>query len=257
MYIKKIEICGHLIREIKYSSPIPSHYRVVRDNYDKSDEGIKSDKSLYRTRNNVKNIIDCNVGQYSKFITLTFKEDIKSYSVAIKLFRLFKYRFKRKYGEPLKYVGIMELQEGSERHGMKHSDARLVWHFHLVVFNDLKLDLQDFEKNVWCYGITNTKKLDCSDNIGLYLMKYITKDTIAFNKNAKIILVSQGLKRPTILKYLSDRECTKYKKGDVLFSKTIEYERPMYINKKTGEIVPAKTITSVMTEYKNITPKKL
>ena len=227
-------------------------YKIKRSDFRKSQTPIRLDKSLYRTRMNIKDSIDSNVTEYSKFITLTFAEDIKERSKALERFKAFTKRYKKFYKQPLKYVAIMELQAGSDRHESTLDSPRMVWHFHLISFNDFKLDLKEFEKNVWQYGITNTKKIDSVDNIGLYLMKYITKDFVDKQENhCHLILKSQGLKKPVIKYGLKDKQpIIDIKKKVLTFKSDYSYTIPEHVNKLTGEIKKPEKVLVNMKEYK-------
>ena len=255
VYDTKYELIGDKLRITNYSVPIANGYRAKRLDYSKDQTNDRSNKSLYRTRCNIKDTIDCNVGQYSKFITLTFKDDLyfEDRKEALKRFNLFTKRFKHHYNEPLRYVAIMELQTGSDRHQSTLESPRMVWHFHLVVFNDLKLDLNDFELNVWQYGITNTKKIDRVENIGLYLMKYITKDTIQFIKNGEnMVFKSQGLKKPIISHGIDCKQPiidVGNKKMVLSYSSNYKYIIPEHTNKTTGELIAGTQYDVVMKEY--------
>lgn len=273
-YTKRYEIINDdFIRTIEYDYPMKRDYIPTRKDYTKAKNGIKSDKSLYRTRNEIKNIIDSNINKYSKFITLTFKEDIKDREIALDRFKNFTKRYKYHYGESLKYLGVMELQNGSVRHGKTKETARNVWHFHIVVFNERKLNLKEFDRDIWQNGHCNTKKIDSTDNIGRYLMKYITKEQAYMEDNKiliglhkKNILRSQGLKKPLVLyDYKELRNPNDQINNDLLnenltnqlnsnyketYSTEYQFTIPARINKKTGEYIPSLPVTSKIKEYK-------
>lgn len=250
-YNRKYILVNDVLRIYDYSKPVKNHYKINRDDFSKSLFSKKSNKSLYRTRCNLKDTIDCNITKYSKFITLTFEKDIQDRQKALEYFKAFTKRYKKRYKVPLKYVAIMELQTGSERHTSTLETPRNVWHFHLISFNDFKLDLKDFEKNVWQYGITNTKKIDSYKNIGLYLMKYITKDFVDYHKiNDHMILKSHYLKKPVIDYGLNEKQPVfEYKKKVLKYTNEYSYTIPEHNNKLTGEIVKPEKVLVNMTEY--------
>lgn len=250
-YNKKYVISGDKMRVLEYSKPVSNMYKIKRSDFRKSQTPIRLDKSLYRTRMNIKDSIDSNITQYSKFITLTFEKDIQDRNKALEYFKAFTKRYKKHYKQPLKYVAIMELQTGSERHQSTLDSPRMVWHFHLISFNDFKLDLKEFEKKVWQYGITNTKRIDKVDNIGLYLMKYITKDFVdKQEKHSHLILKSQSLKKPVIKYGLNEKQpIIDIKKKVLTYKSDYSYTIPERVNKFTGEILKPEKVNVKLTEY--------
>jgi len=253
-YTKRYEIINdHFIRIIEYNVAMRKDYTSARKDYTKQKNGAKSEKSLYRTRNEIKDIIDANVNKYSKFITLTFKEDIKDREIALERFKNFTKRYKYHFKEPLKYIGVMELQNGSERHGKIKKTARNVWHFHIIVFNEKKLNLKEFDRDIWQNGHCNTRKIDNIDNIGRYLMKYITKEQNEIGLHKRNILRSHGLKKPLLLydfkelQNFNDQIKREYK---IVYTGEYYFVVPERLNKKTGEIMPLQPVHAKIKEYK-------
>lgn len=241
-YNKKVVISGNNCQVYDYDKPLRVNYGTNRKDYTKNQviEALNDkqlNKSLNRTRNNIKNLIDCNVNQFSKFITLTYAKTELNRDKVLHDLNLFTKRFKYYYKENLRYVGVLEHQkERGKKEGNEGS-----YHFHLIVFNDLKIDLNLLDTKIWKYGSCNTRKVDSSDNLGRYLMKYITKEVYINDRllNKKSLFNSQGLKRPQIeyihgvnytLKSIEAfEECT-YKKDYDMF----------IINDKTGEVIENK-----------------
>ena len=190
-YQTKIVITDKCIRYYTYSKPILTGYEVKRESYEKRHEGEKELFSLYRARDNLIKTIDSNCNEYSKFITLTFKENIIDRDLALTYFKIFKKNFKKKFGYDLKYAGAMERQfKRKEKYNLPDG----VWHFHLVCFNSKKLDFKIL-KECWSYGSVDIKKVDSPGNVSIYIAKYLTQDNVAINKKA--ILKSRNLKSPT------------------------------------------------------------
>ena len=180
-YSRKIIISGDLIQVYDYKIPISNGYTSDRENYDKNKTGIKSQYSLNRARNNMIRTINANVCQYSKFITLTTKENITDREQFLKMFDSFRRNFRNNLKEALKYLGVLEQQK------------RGAWHIHLVVFNKKKLDFLTLKK-CWTVGSVDLKKVDYNRNLGIYLAKYLTKENIQLNKKA--VLKSRNLTKP-------------------------------------------------------------
>lgn len=195
LYKSKIEILKNgLIRVYDYDKPLQCKVSKVRDDYSKNEEKqseLNINKSLNRTRNNLKNLIDNNVSQFSKFITLTYKATELDRKQVLIDFNRFSDRFEYHYHERPRYVAILEHQK--ER-GKKECNEGS-YHIHMILFNDSKIDFKFFESKIWVKGSCNTKKVDSTANLGRYLMKYITKEMViqehVFNK--KNILRSHNL----------------------------------------------------------------
>ena len=223
-YKIKSVLSGKDLAIFQYEKPIYVGYKSNRVNYEKQDKGIKSDKSLERTKTNLKSIINCNVSYFSKFITFTYEKTCLHRYKILYDFGNFKKRFKEKYGEGLKYVAVLEHQK--ER-GIKEGNEGS-YHLHVVCFNDFKINYMEL-KEMWKQGSVDLKKIDYVENIGLYLMKYITKESIDLNK--KSIFKSKGLKTPQIAR--SDTELfTRPQKPKYATYYTIQRQ---YTNKTTGE----------------------
>lgn len=180
-YSRKIIISGDLIQVYDYKIPISNCYTSDRENYDKNKTGTKSQFSLNRARNNMIRTINANVCQYSKFITLTTKQNITDREQFLKMFDSFRRNFRNNFKEALKYLGVLEQQK------------RGAWHIHLVVFNKKKLDFLTLKK-CWTVGSVDLKKVDYNRNLGIYLAKYLTKENIQLNKKA--VLKSRNLTKP-------------------------------------------------------------
>lgn len=187
-YTKKYKLCQAHIHAFKYDIPIRYNHKSKRKNYKKSKSGEKEDKSLNRTRSRIKDLIDCNVTYFSKFITFTFRENISDRKYVLNALKYFKIKFKDYYKVDFKYLAVLEKQK------------RGAYHFHIICFNSFKFDLDKIQE-FWTYGFIQVKKIDSVKNIGLYLMKYISKELMFLNqieKNQKFIFVSKGLKSPMI-----------------------------------------------------------
>lgn len=185
-YERKIVISGKLIQVYNYIKPIQTGFVSNRENYEQSDESTTSKKSLNRTRNIMIRTIQSNVTKYTKFITLTTKENVTCRETFLKYFNNFRRNFKNNFNEPLKYMGVLENQK------------RGAYHIHLVVFNTKKLEFTKL-KEIWKYGSVDIKLVDSVDNIGRYLAKYLTKENIEIKKKA--VFKSRNLKEPLELTF--------------------------------------------------------
>ena len=190
--------------------------------------------SLRRSKEKIVNLVNANVSsskEHTKFLTLTFEENITDVKTANILFKKFMMRlnhyFKKNMGmeENIKYISVLENQK------------RGAIHYHLVMFNAPYLPFEIYMK-IWGLGgvyveslMKDNKKvtIDCSngdftvdgeiiDNIGAYITKtidYITKGfkelednldiltyksmeelKVIFTENAKIFQASRNLEQP-------------------------------------------------------------
>lgn len=122
---------------------------------------------------------------YTKFVTLTFKENVTDLRYANKEFKKFIQRMRRRYGG-FKYICVIEFQE------------RGAIHYHMI--SDLPyIPYGDLAK-IWGNGDIDIRAVDKVDNIGAYLVKYMTKE----NDDERLqgengYLISRGLIQPTTI----------------------------------------------------------
>lgn len=98
---------------------------------DEETKKVRFGKSLNRARTKIYDIIACNAGEWgsekTKFLTLTFKDNVTDLKEANEMFTKFMKRLSyQAYGvrrNVLKYLCVPELQE------------RGAWHYHVVMFN--------------------------------------------------------------------------------------------------------------------------
>lgn len=148
--------------------------------------------------------INSNITPYSKFITLTTAETCLDRETFITWFNTFRVQFQRKFGYKLPYVGIMERQK---KRGIKEDNLGS-WHIHLAVFIQQKLDL-DLLISCWTRGNLNIEKVHSGD-IGLYMMKYLSKDNEDIEKNKKVLFKSLNLKEPSVIETMTYFEIPHY-----------------------------------------------
>ncbi|HCZ3133819.1 TPA: hypothetical protein PI228_002681 [Staphylococcus aureus] len=131
--------------------------------------------SLNRSQKHLKRLINANIGAWgtekAKFVTLTFKSNIKNHETANPEFKKFIMRlnyfvFKDKKAR-LKYTCCVERQ------------TRGALHYHVVFYNLPYVKQKDLLK-VWQKGKYGgslcVNAIDNVDNVGVYIAKYITKE---------------------------------------------------------------------------------
>ena len=164
--------------------------------------------SLMRARRDLRRIVNANVGQWgkdvtSKFVTLTFKDNVSDLYKANYEFEKFIKRLNYKvYGKScsrLKYTVVPEFQE------------RGAVHYHVIFYNLPYIESKVIEE-VWGNGFIKINKIDDIDNVGAYICKYLTKSNVDSRlKGRKCYFNSRGLKKPVEV-YLDGDELEDIKK---------------------------------------------
>lgn len=136
------------------------------------DDSDSRERALRRAKSNLRRIINANVGQYgqeftAKFLTLTFREDIRDIKEANYEFKKFiqrlNYKLYGQKGNNLKYTTVIEFQD-KNRSG--------VIHYHTVIYNMPYLKSNEIA-NVWEKGFIKINKIDEVDNVGAYVGEYL------------------------------------------------------------------------------------
>lgn len=129
--------------------------------------------SLYRTFQQLKDVINANAdlppGSIS-FLTFTYREDMTDTEQLTKDFKRFWRRYKayhEKNGYPVpEYIQVCEIQP-----------KRDVWHIHGLFFYPPKkrpfIEAEEIEK-MWGQGFIKIKGVDDCDDLGCYLIPYLT-----------------------------------------------------------------------------------
>jgi len=155
---------------------------------------------LMRARRNLRRIVNANINQYgvsSKFVTLTFRDNVKDLDVANNEFRQFikrlNYRIYKKKCSKLKYSCVVEFQK------------RGAVHYHIIFYNLDYIDSKVLEE-VWGNGFVKVNRIDDIDNVGAYICKYMSKD---LNDDRllgrKLYFNSRGLIKP-VEQYIDEED---------------------------------------------------
>jgi hypothetical protein len=172
---KKIIQSGDIIEIYEYSEGYLKGYEN-NDTDTGRKSGYKSEnyeehrkQALQRAKKNLRRLINANVGQYgkeftAKFLTLTFKENIKDLDKANYEFekfikRLNYYCFGTKKAN-LKYTCVVEFQK------------RGAIHYHVIIYNMPYIKANNIA-NVWGNGFIKINKIDDIDNVGAYVSEYL------------------------------------------------------------------------------------
>lgn len=212
---KKVIVTNHVIEVYEYEKmPVGNDFSLKNDDFDALDlENIKLEpkedrvnerrqQTVRDARNTTRRLALMNFESGDKFLTLTFDpkrvEDdnlLRDINFVDAEFKKFIQRFNYYFGCKLKYLAVREFHKS----GRLHLHMLCNWKQNLL-FED---EIREFERligeKVWKHGFVDIKQLDHVDNVGAYIIKYMTKNvSIEFFKGKKIYLCSKGMERPLI-----------------------------------------------------------
>lgn len=196
------------IQEFKKEKTASEHYDALK----------RKQKHYENMRWVIARIIDCNFDDRTKFMTLTFKDNIDDILYAnyefnkfIKRLNFSVYKTKK---QQLKYLAVWEKQK------------RGAIHYHIIFF-DLPYIRQKDLQHTWEHGFIRINKIDVDskENRGRYVSKYFSKDIDDKNYKQKAFFKSQNLKLPTV-GYLKIDGCLDFSNDNVVFTKTYSRKSP-------------------------------
>lgn len=142
-----------------------------------------------RRRNTIRQLICTNFDSGSKFVTLTFDNDrdhdLKDVQACNSYFKRYIQRMKRRYAA-FKYVAVIEFQDENGRGAV---------HYHMIC--NLPYIKKSELSEIWGGGFVKINRIDKVDNVGAYVIKYMTSDMDdkrLCGQNA--YLHSRGLEKP-------------------------------------------------------------
>lgn len=224
-YDQKVVIAGNTVEVSKYANPVLEGYKehkrdktkVKGGEQNENNKKANRDRSAKRALKNLSQTIDSNyIKGQSKFLTLTFEENIDDHEKANREFRNFVKRFNGYLQYSLKYTTVIEYQE------------RGAIHFHVIFYNLKKMVRIEKYNELWGKGAIHVKRINQIKNIGSYMTKNILKnaDDPRF-QGKKSYFSSQGLKKPIVIKNTGNNP----ELADVLhaeLSDCIDYEKTYY-----------------------------
>jgi hypothetical protein len=210
----KIIKSGHVIEVYEYQYPVYlGEDKTKGSNPKRSRENREEEYKLRRgTRalNNIRRVALSNFSQKDKFLTLTFRENLKDIEVANKELDKFLKRLRRRHPE-LKYISAVQFQK------------RGAIHYHLLI--NLPYVKQRELQELWGNGFIDIRKLNNVDNVGAYISRYIIRDAQDKRlKGKKSYSTSKGLKRP-VSEYLTEYGFHKFKSEN-----NLDLHPPVYTN---------------------------
>ena len=185
--LKKIVISGDIVEVFEYSQYITGKGGAHRSK-EKSQDLEKSLENYANTnqrrRDMVRRLACSNFDtEYDKFFTLTFKDNMTDIKVANRIFSKFIMRLKSRFSNDLKYLAVIEFQD------------RGAIHYH--VLSDIPYIPQKELQDIWGNGFVFINAISHVDNVGAYIVKYMTKDNNDKRlQGQKGFFCSRNLRRP-------------------------------------------------------------
>lgn len=192
---------------------------------------------LQRAKRELRRLINANVGQYgkkftSKFLTLTFSDNVTDLDIANYEFKKFikrlNYKIYNSKESNLKYTAVIEFQK------------RGAIHYHIIIYNMPYIKANEIA-NCWDNGFIKINKIDDIDNVGAYVSEYLGDDAKEQGhsieddrlKGRKSYFSSKGLFKPVEItdKKIVEQVATALQSTDKL-TYSAEYE-----NEYTGKII--------------------
>lgn len=195
LYDKKAIIAGNQIEIYEYDKSVLYGYSDIKKGSrgrqsiaSDEDKEINREKVFKRARTNLRRLINCNIEADSKFLTLTFRDNVTDLDFANKEFKKFIMRLNYNFNIKLKYSCVIEFQK------------RGAIHYHVILYNlNGKVDLNKLS-DIWGHGFIKLNKINGIDNVGAYVCKYMTKTDDKRLEGRKMYFNSRNLIKPTEIK---------------------------------------------------------
>lgn len=210
---RKVIVTNHVIEIYEYEKMPGVPDMEKNDDYNPLDlELTKHDRGEDRTderrqqtvrdaRNTTRRLALKNFESGDKFLTLTFdpkkftEKNLRDVTFTDDLFKKFMKRFNYRYKTKLKYIAVREFHKS----GRIHYHMLCDWKKELIFEDEIRENESFLGEKVWKHGFVDIKQLDHVDNVGAYIIKYMTKNVaIEFFKGKKVYLCSKGLERPFV-----------------------------------------------------------
>lgn len=220
MSFKKYIITGDIIEVYNYEHYLSGKGNEKGNNNKDLDTDEKTKQKNYnlrlQTRRDLIRRLAClNFNnKYDKFLTLTFKENITDLTFSHEEFKKFIKRLEYKQGKKLKYLAVIEFQN------------RGAIHYHCLINFDY-IPHEELQ-NIWGNGFVFITSISHVDNLGAYLVKYMTKDNDDIRlRGKKGYLASRNLKRPETI---SNHDLSEFQKiEDKIYNRyNLNVLKPVY-----------------------------
>lgn len=166
-------ISGNILEYYQYSKPLFKDYKVIKKAklpYEPKQLEIdfsipetiasKRNDNIARTRTQIRRLVNSNQ-DFTKFVTLTFAENLQDIKIANRHFNKFIMRLSYRYYD-LKYLAIIEFQK------------RGAIHYHFLC--NLPYIENQTLRDIWTFGHVKINKIKNVTNLGAYVCKYLSKD---------------------------------------------------------------------------------
>jgi hypothetical protein len=198
-YKVKIITSGDIIELYTYEHEVRTGKDAERDE-NNGRRGNKGGKELFqesetknrsdvlqKARKRLRREINANINAWeekSKFITLTYADNVTNLKESNYNFNKFVKRLNYQLAMKLKYSVVVEFQK------------RGAIHYHLIAYNLPYIKNKDLAA-LWGHGFIKVNEIDKVDNVGAYVTKYMTKDNDDPRlKGEKCHFSSRGLLKP-------------------------------------------------------------
>lgn len=228
-----IEVWEYINEPVIYSSNVDKD-NSINKNIDKTENNdneilsaIKQYDSIKRKQKHyqemrwiIARIVDCNFDNKTKFMTLTFKDNIQDITYTNYEFNKFikrlNFRLYHDKKQKLKYIAVWEKQK------------RGAIHYHIIFFDFPYINLKKLQE-IWGHGFVKINKIDVDskDNRGRYVSKYFSKDIDEKNYKQKAFFKSRNLIMP-ITNKMTREELIDFSNENVVFTKTYTRKVPNY-----------------------------
>lgn len=184
---KKVISNGHILEVYEYENGCQFEYTGQGGRRKKDEEKSERSEEIRKmssrkARNNVRRQCLANFSEHSKFLTLTFAENVTDIKEANKRFKKFILRMRYRYGD-FKYLAVIEFQE------------RGAVHYHMM--SDLPYIANNKLNEIWSHGFVKINDIRHVDNVGAYMVKYMLKDVSDCRlEGQKAYLSSRNMDKP-------------------------------------------------------------
>lgn len=226
--LKKYIITGHIIEVYEYKNYFcgkGGNTGVKKGCADLVNKLKNYSNTNQRRRDTIRRLACCNFNnKYDKFLTLTFADNMTDIKECNLLFKNFIKRLKYQYDlKNLKYLAVIEFQKRGAIH----------YHVLLNIPYIPHKDLQD----LWGNGFVFINAIEHVDNIGAYILKYITKDNNDERlMGQKAYLTSRNLKHPEEVLNHNIKDFCKLE-NKIIQKYNLNSLKPIYESKYTTEIL--------------------
>lgn len=212
--------------ETKKESPDWLKEKETRKHFDELNaqgqyDSLKRKQKHYKTKRfDIARLIDTNFDKQTKFLTLTFKENIEEIEYTNSEFKKFikrlNYQLYKTKKAQIRYLATWEKQK------------RGAIHYHIILFQFPYIPHKQLLA-LWGHGAVRINKIDVDnvENRGRYVSKYFDKDLELKEHKKKAFFKSQNLKSPKETKKLAN---TAYDTSNqqVLFTKEYTKKKPIF-----------------------------